>query len=45
MADMLQMQGITKVFGSAVANDHIDFTVRQGEIHALLGEMAPEKQP
>jgi len=38
MADMLEMKGVTKVFGQAVANDHIDFTVRQGEIHALLGE-------
>lgn len=38
MENMLQMCGITKVFGSAVANDHIDFTVRKGEIHALLGE-------
>ena len=30
MENMLQMCGITKVFGSAVANDHIDITVRKG---------------
>ncbi len=34
------MQGITKFFPSSgvLANKNVDFTVRQGEVHALVGE-------
>lgn len=34
----LRMENITKIFPGVVANDRVNFDVRQGEIHALLGE-------
>ena len=34
----IEMRGITKAFGDTVANDSVDFSVREGEIHVLLGE-------
>jgi len=34
----LELRGITKRFGSLVANDHIHMVVQAGEIRALLGE-------
>ena len=36
--DMIEMRGITKHFGSVVANENVDLTVRRGEILSVLGE-------
>lgn len=38
MTNALETKGITKHFPGVLANDHIDFELRRGEIHALLGE-------
>jgi ABC-type branched-subunit amino acid transport system ATPase component len=38
MSFALEASGITKTFPGVRANDHVDFAVEQGEIHALLGE-------
>ena len=35
---IVEMQGIVKRFPGVLANDHVDFELGIGEIHALLGE-------
>ncbi len=37
-APVLELHGITKAFPGVLANDHIDLTLNEGEILALLGE-------
>ncbi len=36
--NVVSMRGIVKRFPGVLANDHADFGLRRGEIHALLGE-------
>ncbi len=36
--DHMEMRGITKRFPGVLASDRVDFDVRSGEVHALLGE-------
>ncbi len=38
MSYAVEMLKVTKVFGSFKANDEIELRVKQGEVHALLGE-------
>lgn len=37
-AGLLRLEGISKRFGGVKALDNVDFDLREGEIHALLGE-------
>ena len=38
MEPVLELRGVTKRFPGVLANDHIDLDLKEGEIHALLGE-------
>src|ERR1051325_2622397 len=35
---IVELIGITKSFPGVLANDHVDLTLRRGEVHCLLGE-------
>ena len=36
--NVLELQGITKTFGSLAAVDNVDFDLKPSEIHAVFGE-------
>lgn len=38
MSYVVEMQDICKCFGGVYVNENVDFTLKKGEIHALLGE-------
>ncbi len=38
MSSAVEMRGIIKTFPGVVANDEIDFILKKGEVHGLLGE-------
>ncbi len=38
MKTLLEIEGVSKSFGSVIANENISLTVKEGEILALLGE-------
>ena len=38
MVDALEIHGLSKSFGGARALDRVDFTLRPGEVHGLLGQ-------
>ena len=35
----LELKGITKHFPGIIANDNVEFTLREGEIHTILGRL------
>ena len=37
-SNAIEMTNIVKKFGSVIASDHVNFSVKKGEVHALLGE-------
>ena len=45
METILELQNISKSFPGVKALDHVSFSVEKGQVHVLVGEMAPESQP
>ncbi len=42
---VLSMRNISKSFSGVRALHNVDFTLNQGEIHALMARMEPENRP
>ena len=38
MPNAIELQNITKAFPGVLANDHVNITVEEAEIHGLIGE-------
>ena len=41
----VELRNVTKTFGSVVANNNVNLSIRKGEILALLGENGSGKPP
>ncbi|CAM5570581.1 Ribose import ATP-binding protein RbsA 2 OS=Streptomyces gougerotii OX=53448 GN=rbsA2 PE=4 SV=1 [Streptomyces diastaticus subsp. diastaticus] len=43
--ELLRIENIRKTFPGVVALDSVDFDLRRGEVHVLLGENGPARAP
>ena len=42
--DIINAKGITISFPGVIALEDVDFSLRKGEVHALIGKTEPENQ-